>query len=77
MPFPVRRQLFTLGGVQFGIPLRGYDEFSITPRGFDPNASGASASTVEAFGQSYFAMTGEVGMRVTRHVDGLLQDEVA
>ena len=33
---PFFTELFSLGGVQFGIPLRGYDEFSITPNGFDP-----------------------------------------
>ena len=63
---PHFRQLFTLGGTQFGIPLRGYDEFSITPQGFDPNAQGSSASTVDAFGQSYLTMTAEVGMRVSQ-----------
>src|SRR5439155_106535 len=36
---PFFDQLFTMGGVQYGIPLRGYDEFSITPRGYDPTAS--------------------------------------
>jgi hypothetical protein len=36
---PFFNQLFAMGGTQFGIPLRGYDEFSITPRGFDPTAA--------------------------------------
>jgi outer membrane protein insertion porin family len=65
-PGPHFRQLFALGGTQYGIPLRGYDEFSITPSGYDPRASGVSASTVEAFGRSYFAMTGEIGVRVSQ-----------
>jgi outer membrane protein insertion porin family len=63
---PHFRQLFALGGTQYGIPLRGYDEFSITPAGFDPRASGTSASTVEAFGSSYFVGTTEFGMRVSQ-----------
>src|SRR5206468_2256048 len=36
---PFFEQLFTLGGTQFFIPLRGYDEASITPFGYDPNAA--------------------------------------
>ncbi|MBI4502844.1 MAG: BamA/TamA family outer membrane protein, partial [Gemmatimonadetes bacterium] len=67
-PGPHFRQLFALGGTQFGIPLRGYDEFSITPRGFDPNASTTGATTVDAFGESYFSATGEIGMRVSQMV---------
>ena len=49
---PHFRQLFSMGGTQFGIPLRGYDEFSITPMGFDSTASGQRASGVNAFGAS-------------------------
>ena len=40
---PFFTELYSLGGVQYGIPLRGYDEFSITPNGFDPSASGNQA----------------------------------
>jgi outer membrane protein insertion porin family len=63
---PHFRQLFSMGGTQFGIPLRGYDEFSITPAGYDPTASGFQANTVGAFGGSYFAATGELGMRLSQ-----------
>jgi outer membrane protein insertion porin family len=63
---PHFRQLFSMGGTQFGIPLRGYDEFSITPQGFDPTASGFAANTVDAFGASYFAATGEIGLRLSQ-----------
>ena len=63
---PHFRQLFSMGGTQFGIPLRGYDEFSITPAGYDPTASGFQANTVDAFGGSYFAATGEFGMRLSQ-----------
>jgi outer membrane protein insertion porin family len=65
-PGPHFRQLFALGGTQYGIPLRGYDEFSVTPAGFDPRASGSSASTVDAFGASYFLSSAEVGMRISQ-----------
>ncbi len=63
---PHFRQLFALGGTQYGIPLRGYDEFSVTPAGFDPRASGTSASTVDAFGASYFVSSAEIGMRISQ-----------
>jgi len=62
---PFFDQLFTLGGTQFGIPLRGYEEFSITPHGYDPNATSGSASP-NAFGKAYLTMTGEVGMRLSQ-----------
>ncbi|MEP6590747.1 MAG: outer membrane protein assembly factor BamA [Gemmatimonadota bacterium] len=58
-------ELYSLGGVQYGVPLRGYDEFSITPNGFDPNAAGAAASA-DAFGKSYAAFTVEFGARVSQ-----------
>jgi outer membrane protein insertion porin family len=62
---PFFDQLFSMGGTQYGIPLRGYDEFSITPQGYNPtaNATGAAASS---FGKSYFLMTGEIGLRVSQ-----------
>jgi outer membrane protein insertion porin family len=62
---PFFDQLFTLGGTQFFIPLRGYDEASITPFGYDPNASGQGASP-NAFGKAFFTMTGELGLRVSQ-----------
>ena len=62
---PFFDQLFTLGGTQFFIPLRGYDEASITPFGYDPNASVNGASP-NAFGKAFFTMTGELGMRVSQ-----------
>jgi outer membrane protein insertion porin family len=62
---PFFTELYTLGGVQFGIPLRGYDEFSITPDGFDPQASSNQASP-DAFGKSYAAFTIETGARISQ-----------
>jgi outer membrane protein insertion porin family len=61
---PFYTERFSLGGVQYGIPLRGYDEFSITPDGYDPNAGGGTAS-VNAFGESYAAFTIEAGARIS------------
>ena len=65
---PHFRQLFAMGGTQFGIPLRGYEEFSVTPQGFDPRATGTQASTVGAFGGSYFQATAEVGLRLSQAI---------
>ena len=62
---PFFDQLFSLGGTQFGIPLRGYDEFSVTPLGYDPQANSRGASP-NAFGKAFFLMTGEVGIRVSQ-----------
>lgn len=64
---PFFRQLFAVGGTQFGIPLRGYDEFAITPLGIDPLADDSRAS-VDAFGKSYFRMSGEIGLRVSQTI---------
>lgn len=63
---PFFTELYSLGGTQFGIPLRGYDEFSITPDGFDPLAGGSSAAGVNSFGKSYAAFTIEAGARVSQ-----------
>ena len=63
---PFFTELYSLGGTQFGIPLRGYDEFSITPNGFDPSAGGSTAASVNAFGKSYAAFTVEAGARVSQ-----------
>lgn len=64
-PGPFFTELYTMGGVQFGVPLRGYEEFSITPNGFDPRAGQTSASD-GAFGQSYAAFTLEAGARISQ-----------
>jgi len=62
---PFFTELYSLGGVQFGVPLRGYEEFSITPDGFDVNAGGTAASP-NAFGKAYATFTAELGLRVTQ-----------
>jgi outer membrane protein insertion porin family len=58
---PFYLQRFSLGGVQFGEPLRGYEEFSITPQGYVP-AAGFQAR-LESFGNAFFTTTAEVGIR--------------
>jgi outer membrane protein insertion porin family len=55
-------QQFSLGGVQFGEPLRGYPEFSITPRGFN-SSSGTFNAQRESFGSAFMTTTAEVGIR--------------
>ena len=58
-------QEFAMGGVQYGEPLRGYPEFSITPLGFNPNTSTNSAVR-NSFGNTFFSSTAEVGLRVSQ-----------
>ncbi|MDE2653289.1 MAG: outer membrane protein assembly factor BamA [Gemmatimonadota bacterium] len=49
---------FWLGGVQFGEPLRGYDETSITPFGYFPDRN-AGIAQVDRTGNAYFSATAE------------------
>ncbi len=55
-------QQFNMGGVQFGEPLRGYPEFSITPSGFLPDAN-ANSQAFQNPGAAFFSSTAEVGIR--------------
>lgn len=55
-------QSFSLGGVQYGEPLRGYPEFSITPYGFNGGTSTTSATRL-SFGNTFFSANAEVGLR--------------
>jgi outer membrane protein insertion porin family len=59
--FPLNR--FFLGGTQFGQPLRGYDESTITPLGyFDRNAFEITSS--QRLGDAIFVLTGEYAVRL-------------
>jgi outer membrane protein insertion porin family len=58
-------QAFALGGTQYGEQLRGYDEFSITPSGYDPRGDNATASRA-SFGNAFFVGTGEIGLRISQ-----------
>ncbi|HEY4321155.1 MAG TPA: outer membrane protein assembly factor BamA [Gemmatimonadales bacterium] len=60
-------ELYSMGGVQYGIPLRGYDEFSITPNGYNPSSSSTSASPA-SFGNAYAAFTTELGARFSQSI---------
>lgn len=55
-------QQFSLGGVQYGEPLRGYPEFSITPNGY-LGSTGTLNAQRESFGSAFFASTAEIGLR--------------
>ena len=59
-------QSFALGGTQYGEQLRGYEEFAITPRGFDPAAEGGSGVQRSSFGNAFFTGTGEFVLRVSQ-----------
>lgn len=63
---PFYTELYSMGGTQYGIPLRGYNEFSITPDGFDPNASGNNAAGVNSFGKAYASFSVELGARISQ-----------
>jgi outer membrane protein insertion porin family len=58
-------QSFALGGTQYGEPLRGYCEFSITPAGYDPSACDGNARTT-SFGNAFFVTTAELGLRINQ-----------
>lgn len=58
-------QAFALGGTQYGEQLRGYDEFSITPNGFDPRGDNTTASRA-SFGNAFLVGTGEIGLRISQ-----------
>ncbi len=60
-------QSFALGGTQYGEQLRGYEEFSITPFGFNALADGSSSGVARSsFGNAFFTGTGELGLRVNQ-----------
>ena len=50
-------QAFSLGGVQYGEQLRGYEEFSITPQGYLPNADQFQAQR-SSFGNAFYTQHG-------------------
>ncbi len=58
--FPFER--FFMGGVQFGRPLRGYDETTITPRGYFPR-NAESVPLEERLGNAYLRLSGEYAIR--------------
>jgi outer membrane protein insertion porin family len=63
--FPFDR--FWMGGVQFGRPLRGYEETTITPRGFIPRGA-IGVPLEERFGDAYLRMSAEYAVRFTDNI---------
>jgi outer membrane protein insertion porin family len=63
--FPFDR--FWMGGVQFGQPLRGYDETSITPQGYFPERSG-DIFDIDRLGNAFFSMTAEYALRLNDQI---------
>lgn len=60
-------QSFSLGGVQYGEMLRGYEEFSITPKGYIAVTDAFSAQP-ESFGNAFFTNTAELGVRFNQQL---------
>jgi outer membrane protein insertion porin family len=63
--FPFDR--FWMGGVQFGQALRGYDETSITPRGFFPE-NARTISDIERLGDAFLTLSTELAMRLNTNI---------
>ncbi len=63
--FPFDR--FWMGGVQFGENLRGYDETSITPRGWFPERSNG-ISDIDRLGNAFVSSTVELAMRMSDNI---------
>ena len=60
-------QSFSLGGVQYGEQLRGYQEFSITPNGYI-GETGTFQAQQQSFGSAFFTTSAEVGLRVSQQL---------
>jgi outer membrane protein insertion porin family len=59
-------QAFSLGGVQYGEPLRGYEEFSITPAGVLPTTD--LQARPESFGNAFLTNTAQLGLRFNQQL---------
>ena len=68
--FPFDR--FWMGGVQFGRPLRGYDETTITPSGYYPRctygAAGCDLRLEDRFGDAYLRLSAEYALRLNDNI---------
>jgi outer membrane protein insertion porin family len=63
--FPFDR--FWMGGVQFGRPLRGYEETTVTPRGFIPRGA-LGVPLEDRFGDAYLRLSAEYAVRFTDNI---------
>jgi outer membrane protein insertion porin family len=69
--FPFDR--FWMGGVQFGRPLRGYDETTITPGGYVDR--GANIPLDQRFGDAFLRLSAEYALRLNDNISlGLFYD---
>ena len=59
-------QAFSLGGVQYGEQLRGYEEFSISPLGYI--GAEFNEATTSAFGSAFFTTSAELGLRINQQL---------
>ena len=66
-PGPFIYQRFSVGGVQYGQQLRGYEEFSISPSGFLGTTQQTSANE-NSFGNAFLTTSAEVGLRVSQQL---------
>ena len=62
-------QKFSLGGVQYGEQLRGYDEFSITPQGYLEGGTGQAQAQASSFGSAFYTSTVELGLRINQQLN--------
>lgn len=62
-------QKFSLGGVQYGEPLRGYEEFSITPHGFIESTGGSFTAQPQSFGGAFYTSTVEMDLRINQQLN--------
>jgi outer membrane protein insertion porin family len=60
-------QKFSLGGVQYGEALRGYEEFSITPQGYVSETSQTTAQAT-SFGSAFYTSSIELGLRINQQI---------
>lgn len=63
--FPFDR--FWLGGVQFGEPLRGYEETTITPGGFFPRNT-PGINDIDRLGDAFLAIGAEYALRLNDNI---------
>jgi outer membrane translocation and assembly module TamA len=56
-----------MGGVQFGQNLRGYDETTITPRGYYPERS-TEISDINRLGNAFLSVTAEYALRLSDQI---------
>ena len=68
--FPFER--FWMGGVQFGRPLRGYEETTVTPLGYIPECSGTSSGACpqldQRLGDAYLRLSAEYSLRLSDNI---------